>query len=143
MNSKRTAAWVVSLLLLAPASWAQSGKGKIVGTVMDEYNAMTLPMCPVEVVGTDRTVFTELDGKFTLELDAGTYEMKVEFPAYETKVLLVEVVAGETQTLDVVLGLVRFKEEVLVTAEAATPELYTSEAQMVERKKAGLLAAVT
>ncbi len=140
MNSKRATAWVLSLLLFASVVSAQGEKGKIVGTVIDDYNAMTLPMCPVTVVGTDTEVFTQLDGQFNLELDPGTYKIKVEFPAYETKTVSVEVVAGETQNLNIVLGLVRFAEEVLVTAEAATPELYTSEAQLVERKKANVIA---
>ena len=47
---------------------------------MDDYNAMTLPMAPVEVVGTETVVYTELDGKFTLELEPGSYEIKVVFP---------------------------------------------------------------
>ncbi len=129
----------LGVLLIVPPLWAQS-KGKVIGTVIDEYNGMTLPMCPVEVVGTEIVAFTEMDGKYVLELEPGSYEIKVTFPAYEEKVVAVEVVAGEAQTVDIVLGLVRFREEVLVTAEAATPELFTSEAQMVERKKASVIA---
>ena len=80
MISKRAAVWVVSLLFLAPVLWAQGGKGKIVGTVIDEYNAMTLPFCPVGVVGSETTVFTELDGKFSLELDAESISSRIRLP---------------------------------------------------------------
>lgn len=140
MNS-RTAVVCLFLGLLSTAlPLSAQSKGKIVGTVIDEYNGMTLPICPVEVVGTETVAYTELDGKYTLELDPGSYEIKVTFPAYEEKVVPVEVVAGQTQSVDIVLGLVRFKEEVLVTAEAATPELFTSAAQLVERKKSNVIA---
>ena len=75
------------LLLSAPLLLAgQNGSdatGKITGTVIDDYNAMTLPMAPLEVVGTETVVYTELDGKYTLELPPGSYEIKVVFPGYE------------------------------------------------------------
>ena len=54
--------------------------GRVVGTVIDEYNAISLPGVPVEVIGLDRVVYTDLDGKYILELGAGTYQIKVEFP---------------------------------------------------------------
>jgi outer membrane receptor protein involved in Fe transport len=136
----------VSLLLtfgpvvLGQTEGSGGSTGKIIGTIIDEYNGMTLPMTPVEVVGTDTIVYSEMDGKYSLELPPGTHELKVAFPAYEEKRVQVEVVAGQVQQLDIILGLVRFKEEVTVTAEAATPELYTSEAQLLERKKAAVIA---
>ena len=91
------------------------------------------------MVGTDTVVYAEMDGKYTLELPAGAHESRVVFPGYEEKVIPIEVIAGKAQQLDIVLGLVRFKEEVVVTAKASTPQLFTSEAQLVERKKASVI----
>lgn len=114
--------------------------GRVVGTVIDEYNAISLPGVPVEVVGSDRVVYTDLDGKYILDLKVGTYEIKIEFPGYQPRTIPVDVKDGETATLDISLGLARFSEEVTVTAEAATAQTSTAEAALLERKRAGAVS---
>src|SRR3990172_6453490 len=99
--------------------------GRVVGTVIDEYNAISLPGVPVEVVGLDRIVYTDLDGKYILELKVGTYTIKIEFPGYQPRTIPVEVKDGEVSHLDISLGLARFAEEVTVTAEAVTAHTST------------------
>jgi len=123
----------------ASDSSARAGEptGRVVGTVIDEFNAISLPGVPVEVVGRDQVVYTDLDGKYRLELDAGAYRIKIEFPGYQPTMIPVEVKPGETSTLDISLGLARFSEEVTVTAEATTAATSTAEAALLERKRAG------
>ncbi len=136
---------VVSLLLaaaLAPVAvpGAPREAGQVTGVVRDDFNAMTLPGAPVTVVSTDRTVFTELDGAFTLTAPAGPQQIRVGFSGYETVVVPVVVEAGETVRLEVALTMERFAEEVVVSAEAVEPELFTAEAQLVERQRAAVIS---
>ncbi|HXV64362.1 MAG TPA: TonB-dependent receptor [Vicinamibacteria bacterium] len=127
------------IVLGVNASFAQE-RGKVVGSVIDEFNAMTLPMAPVAVVDSDTVVYTDLDGKYTLELDPGTYQLKVAFAGYQEKTVSVTVERGRTITVDVPVSMERFTEEVTVTAEAETPQLFTAEAQLIERKKAVVIS---
>lgn len=119
----------------APAS----GDARVYGTVIDQFNGMTLPTAAVTVVGTDIEVFTDLDGRYAIDLPAGTYEIRSTFPGYEEKTVQVELAAGQEAEVDLVLGLVRFEEEVTVVGEAGTVALNTEEAQLVERKRAPVI----
>lgn len=123
----------------ASPSWAQKS-GKVTGTVLDEFNAMSLPMAPVEVVESGALVYTDLDGKYTVELPPGNYKLKVTFSGYQDQVVPVTVVSGETITLNIAITMERFQEEVTVTAEVETPQLFTAEAQLIERKKASVIS---
>jgi outer membrane receptor protein involved in Fe transport len=114
--------------------------GKVVGTVIDQFNAMTLPMAPVEVVESGQVVYTDMDGKYTLELPPGTYEIKVVFSGYQEQIVSVVVEGEKVVALDVPMSMERFTEEIVVTAEAETPALFTSEAQLIERKKATVIS---
>lgn len=135
-----TAAFVVSVSAAFAAQAADGETGMVAGVVRDGFNGMTLPSAPVTVVSTGRTVFTELDGGFRVRAPAGPQEVRVSFGGYTPRVLAVEVAAGETARLEVVLEMERFTEEVVVNAEAVEAELFTAEAQLVERQKA---AAIT
>ena len=90
----------VSLILLALSAYAppvfaeqaaatQERKVRVTGVVRDESNNITLPGLPVEVVGGE-TVYTDLDGRYVLELAPGTYELKVSMEGYETKALKID-----------------------------------------------------
>ena len=50
---------------------ATQQKVRVTGVVRDESNAITLPGIPVEVVGTGQTVYTDVDGRYVLDLAAG------------------------------------------------------------------------
>ncbi len=128
-----------NLFAVLPAA-AQDETGQIAGVVRDGFNAMTLPAAPITIAATGETTFTELDGAFLITLPAGPQEIRVRFAGYEEAVVPVEVEAGATTRLDVALKMERFAEEVVVTAEVMEPELFTAEAQLVERQKA---AAIT
>jgi outer membrane receptor protein involved in Fe transport len=140
----------LALALAPPPIWAQSPDGaqvappsrqtvRIVGTVRDETNAIALPGVPVEVVGTRQTVYTDVDGRYILQVPAGKHELKVTLEGYEPKVLAVDA-SGRTVTADVGLTMARFAETVTVTAQS-TIDMVTSsaEAQLVERKQAPVI----
>ncbi len=138
---KAELAMLLSLWAASPVLSQQTGqKGKIAGVVIDQFNAMTLPMAPIEVVETGALSYTELDGRYSLEVPPGTYRLKVTFAGYQEQVVTVTVAAGQTVTLDIPITMERFSEEVTVTAEAETPQLFTAEAQLIERRKATVIS---
>ena len=128
--------------LLPPpgAAAVQEETGQVAGVVRDDFNAFGLPAAPITVVETGAIAYSELDGQFTLTLPIGPHELRVGFSGYEDVTVSVEVVAGETTRLDVALTMERFAEEVVVTGEVIEPELFTAEAQLVERQKAATIS---
>ena len=139
MNVNKAALTVLlSSLAAAPAFSQQSGK--VAGVVIDQFNAMTLPIAPIEVVETGGVFYTELDGRYSFELPPGPYQLKVTFAGYQEQLVSVNIAAGQTVSLDIAVSMERFSEEVTVTAEAETPQLFTAEAQLVERKKATVIS---
>ena len=81
--------------LAEPAARALEAQQRIrvAGVVRDESNAITLPGLPVEVVGGE-TVYTDVDGRYVLELAPGTYQLKVAMDGYQEKVLTLEVTSA-------------------------------------------------
>jgi outer membrane receptor protein involved in Fe transport len=139
MNLKNAVLAALFVAWSATPSSAQK-MGKVTGTVLDEFNAMSLPMAPVEVVESGQLVYTDLDGNYVLALPPGNYKLKVSFSGYQDQTVPVTVVAGETFALNIALNMKRFSEEVTVTAEAETPQLFTAEAQLIERRKAAVIS---
>ncbi len=143
MKPDRLVAAAFSLLVLLVGSSALAQEtGRVKGRVLDDYNAVTLPGAPVEVVGTGTVVYSDMDGAFDIDLAPGTYDVRVSFSGYDESVSLgVVVAAGETTELVVVLkiGTVELAEEITVTAEAA-PLATSQAAALLERKKSGTVS---
>lgn len=122
----------------APAGDSTGANGRIVGTVIDEANAMTLPRVPVEVVGTDTVVFTDLDGRFSVSLPPGTYELQIAYSGYQERTIRGVQVSPDTATrVDIVLYLEGMGVAEEVTVTAGEPATATQEAQLLERRRAG------
>jgi len=135
------AASVAMVTALAPDpvhAQQQAANGKIAGTILDEYNGMTLPTAPVTVVGMDSTVYADLDGEYVVSVPAGTYEIKVTFSGYQERTVRnVVVVAGRTTQVDIVMFLdnLQYSEDVIVRAEE--PAANTDAAAVLERARSG------
>lgn len=66
------------------SSYGQTGK--IAGTVLDgEYGNDPLPNASILVKGTSQGTSADFDGKFSLDLEAGTYTLTFSFVGYATK----------------------------------------------------------
>src|SRR5688572_16703280 len=142
----------VSVFLLALSAYAapalaeqatstQARKVRVTGVVRDESNNITLPGLPVEVVGGE-TVYTDVDGRYVVDVDPGTYELKVSMDGYETRTLKVDVAAG-SRAIDANVGLTmsRFAETVQVTAPVFMDAVTSSaEAQIADRKSASVIS---
>jgi hypothetical protein len=111
---------------------------RITGVVRDDADAITLPGVPVEVVGTQEIVYTDVDGRYLVQVPAGRHQLKVTVDGYVEKTLYVEA-AERTVIANVGLTMARLSETVNVTAQAIDVETSSAEAQIIERKQAPVI----
>jgi outer membrane receptor protein involved in Fe transport len=139
---------LTAILVAAPSLHAQGPQGstrtasvaaasvRVVGTVRDQQNAIALPGVPVEVVGTSNIVYTDVDGRYTLDLAPGAHELRVVMDGYTERKVTVDVAAGSQPTVDVTLSMTGFSEQVTVTGQSTDAVSSSAEAQMIVRKNA-------
>lgn len=110
---------ILFVLLFASAPvWA--GSGSITGTVTDEKNGETIVGATVVVKGTTNGTVTDIDGKFTLAAEAGTYTLEIKYVGYKSKeVDDVEVKEGAPSSLNITLGLQKRTELNEVTVRSS------------------------
>ncbi|MGE0360628.1 MAG: TonB-dependent receptor [Vicinamibacterales bacterium] len=147
MNARLLSVFLLAAaVVIAPAASLQAQpaasvrKVRVTGVVRDDANAITLPGVPVEVSGGE-TVYTDVDGRYVLDLAPGTYQIRVAMEGYQPRAVTLEVVAG-TRPPDVNIGLsmTAFAETVTVTAAAPLDAITsTAEMQLVERKQAQVI----
>lgn len=125
---------VTLLLGSAPAS-AQS-TGAVAGVVIDQTNAIPLPGVPVEAVGTGEIVYTDLDGRYRLELPAGEHQIKVSLGGYAEQTVNLQIEPDALVEVQVSLASNVFAEEVAVVAAPLEAESSTAAAQIMLRMRA-------
>ena len=115
----------------------------ITGTVIDGDFNEPLPFANILLNETGEGVTSDFDGKYSFELEEGTYTLQFSFVGYETKIVTqIQVMGNEYTITDVVLNSVaQGLEEVIVTVEASR----NSEASVLEiqRKSASLLDGIS
>lgn len=114
-------------------------KIRIAGTVRDEQNAIALPGIPVQVIGTDIVVYTDVDGRYVLDMPPGRYDVRVSMEGYQDKTIRVEAGPDANVVVDVGLSMARYSETVTVTGRALTADTSSAEAQLIERKQAQVI----
>ncbi|RXP64445.1 TonB-dependent receptor [Lutibacter sp. HS1-25] len=76
--------YIALLLLINTVAFSQS-KGTISGTILDkEFDNSPLPYADVYIKGTSIGTTTEFEGKYTLQVDPGTYTVVFSFIGYKT-----------------------------------------------------------
>ncbi len=91
-------------LFICTISIAQN-KGTISGLLTDkETNNQPLPFANVLIKGTNISANTDIDGKYSINVNPGTYTIIFSFVGYESVEKPVTVKANETVTLDQVLS---------------------------------------
>ena len=76
--------YIAILLLINTVAFSQS-KGTISGTILDkEFDNAPLPYADVYIKGTSIGTTTEFEGKYTLQVDPGTYTIVFSFIGYKT-----------------------------------------------------------
>jgi hypothetical protein len=124
------------------AGAAYSQKVRVSGVVRDESNAITLPGLPVEVVGTGETVYTDVDGRYVLDLAPGRHQLRITMQGYQERTVTIDVApASRGLTTDIGLSMTKFAETVTVTADAPLNTATSSqEMQLIERKSAQVIS---
>ncbi len=118
MKNHFTSGLMLLLLLFgAPGAFAQ--KGTLKGNVSDELGP--LPGATILVVEKGTGTNTDFDGSYMLELDAGTYTIRVSFVGYNTEEQQVTIEAGKETTADFTLTQGVNVEEVVVVGSRAEP----------------------
>ena len=126
---------LVSTVIVAAPAQAQE-TGWVAGEVIDQSLAITLPGVPVEAVGTGQISYTDLDGRYRLELPPGAYEIRIVMAGYAETSVTVDVAAGQLSAVQVALGSNVFAEELVVTAPTLQADSSTAAAQMMMRMRA-------
>lgn len=145
-RSRTLPAWCVAILLiaaaasLAPATAVAQTSVRVSGQVLDRQNAIPLPGVPVEVVGTGDVVYTDVDGRYTLLVPAGTHDVKVSLGGYDERIVKVDTSHGAPVTMDVGLSMAGFEEAVTVRADALDAESATAEAQLIARRHSAVVS---
>ena len=125
---------LITVLFLSVLGFSQN-KGKITGVLTDkDLNNETLPFANVVIKGTNIGVTTDETGKYTVNVDAGSYIIQFSFLGYETIEEKIEVKAGETITLNKALGSGSYQLKDVVIQNTVSREKET--ALLLEQKKA-------
>lgn len=132
------------ILLFSCSAYTFAQSGTIRGTVYDDATGEVLIGVTVVIDGTEKGTVTDIDGKFEIKLEPGTYTLKVSYVSYGTlNIENTAVTEGEVTVLDNI----RLKEDVaqleelVVTAQAIRT---TEEALLaVKMKSANLLDGIS
>ena len=127
---------LAAALLLGAAPAAAQETGRVAGVVIDQTNAITLPGVPVEAVGTTHVAYTDLDGRYNLELPVGEHQIRISLGGYAEQLVNIEVVSGQVTEVQVSLTTNVFAEEVAVVATTLEAQSSTAAAQMMLRMRA-------
>lgn len=113
--------------------------GSIDGLLTDkDYNNEPLPFANVLIKGTTKGTTSDIDGKYIIEnLSPGTYTIVYSFIGYETIERQVEIVAGQTKTINVTMGASAATLEQVVVTTTAKKE--TENALLLDQKKANTI----
>ncbi len=90
---------IFCLLLLSPQNYAQEG-GTVTGKIMTSESAEPLPGANVTVIGTMRGSSSNVNGVYFLNIQPGSYTLRATFIGYGSVEKEVQVVSGETVSVD-------------------------------------------
>lgn len=114
---------IYSFFLLVTAISLQAQTGTIAGTVNDGQLNDILPFANILVQGTTKGTTSDFDGKYTLDVEPGTYVIEFSFVGYTTQQISEVVVKeGKTTVLDVTLSGASLDEVVITTTARKNTE---------------------
>ncbi len=119
---------VVFFMFMAFLSQAQNGF--IRGTVYDEKTGETLVGVSIFIKGTTKGTMTDLDGKFSLEISPGVYNLQISYISFETITI---------ENLEVKPGQVELFNEVMLKQSSFDLQEVTVTAQAIRKTEAALM----
>ncbi len=113
---KKTLLVLVTILMV---SQVFGQKGFLRGKIIDGSNGESLTGATIVVPGTTTGVISDLDGNFSLALDAGKYEIHISFVSYDTQVFPdITINSGEVTELNVNMQVASTQiDEIVVVAD--------------------------
>lgn len=126
-----------TILIFFTTTLAFGQKGFIRGSVFDGKTGEFLPGVTIFVEGTTFGTITDLDGKFNLNIEPGTYQIRVSFISYETLSIKEVVVEANKATI---LDNLKLEEATIELEEAVVTARYlrnTETAMLTIKKKSG------
>lgn len=123
----------LAIALFSVQVFAQGGKGKVSGKLIDKANGEDLIGAVVQVEGQNIGTATDIEGQFLLSLDPGFYTLILNYVSYKSeKIQGVEVKAGQVTYLNFAMQEESTQlEEVVITY---TVEKSTDDALLIEQK---------
>ena len=121
-EASRVLAVCAAVLFFSLCASAQQSLGTLRGNVRDELGGVIIgaTVTAADAAGVEKTATTDAEGRYVFSaLAPGRYTIRINqagFAPYEN--LAVEVQAGRTDPLDIILTVAIEQEEVTVTAEA-------------------------
>jgi len=119
------------------------GQGTIRGTIIDDITGETVPFATVFIQETSTGTTSDLDGAYSLSLDAGVYTVTYSFIGYaDFNVSDVTVTEGEVTLLDINM---KEESEVLDEIVVTAKSIRTTEAAIltIQKKSANLLDGIS
>lgn len=98
---KKTTLFLLSFFVSINILFAQNA---ITGTIKDKATGETLPGANILIEGTTIGAITDLNGKYEIKIDPGTYTLTVRFVGYEQSKRMVNVTKGQTSIVNWVLA---------------------------------------
>jgi len=126
--------YIIFTLFILTSLGALAQEGQVRGMITDGETGETLVGVTVFAVGTTSGTITDIDGKFSLKLAAGTYNLQVSYISYQTVTVSgLEVAPGEVTVIDNLRMHISKQEleEVVITAE----QVRTTETALVSIKR--------
>ena len=133
-------AFALASALLGNAPAIAQDQGTIEGVVVDSKTGDPIIEAGIEVIGQPKKVKTDLDGKYTITLPPGTYELRIFAPLYQgTRLEKVVVTAG--QVTHAPANLKPQGEAAVETVEVVAEAKKAAEAtQILQRQKAAVVS---
>lgn len=127
MKALRTLVVLLAFTAAPALALAQQTESRITGKVLDQSQG-TLPGVTVTVTskatGAIRTDVTDGEGAYDItNLGPGTYEVKIELAGFAPKTREVVLGVGQSERVEVVLGVASVQEQVTVSASAPVLDL--------------------
>src|ERR1700712_4296411 len=128
-------------LILIPASWAQTSRGGIAGTVLDSSGA-AIAGAKIALTGADtgyqRNMESTSSGDYSFQdLPIGLYNVEVKGAGFQgTKIDKIAVRPGQIYSLDIKLGVATSSEQIEVNAAAISLDTVSSTNNAVVNEKA-------
>jgi CarboxypepD_reg-like domain/TonB-dependent Receptor Plug Domain len=86
---------LIVLVFFTGLTAAQAQKGKVRGNVFDKANGQPIAYANVFFQGTNIATTTDMDGFFSLDADAGRYDLATSYVGYDSVTVTVQVVSDK------------------------------------------------